>query len=138
MPRARGRRTRSWTCASRLTALAPQEVPTDDGLSVKISATVRWRVADPVSYAEVATDAVAVVYLAVQVAVRETRGRPRRRGRRHRGPCRGHRPAARGRACRGCPGRHGGAGHGRQGRAAAVRACARRARTWSWPGTGRR
>lgn len=54
-----------------LTTLAPQEVPTDDGLSVKISAAVRWRVSDPVSYAEVAADAVAVVYLAVQVALRE-------------------------------------------------------------------
>lgn len=54
-----------------LTALAPQEVPTEDGLTVKISATVRWRVADPVAYAEVAADPVAVVYLAVQVAVRE-------------------------------------------------------------------
>lgn len=55
----------------RLTALSPQEVPTDDGLTVKISAVARWRVIDPVAYAEVATDAVAVVYLAVQVALRE-------------------------------------------------------------------
>ena len=54
-----------------LTALSPQEVPTDDGLTVKISAAVRWRVTDPVAYAEVATDAVAVVYLATQVALRE-------------------------------------------------------------------
>ncbi|MEV5001878.1 SPFH domain-containing protein [Nocardioides sp. LML1-1-1.1] len=54
-----------------LTALSPQEVPTDDGLTVKISAAVRWRVTDPVAYAEVATDALAVVYLSVQVALRE-------------------------------------------------------------------
>lgn len=54
-----------------LTALASQEVPTDDGLTVKVSAVVRWRVTDPVAWAEVATDAVAVVYLAVQVALRE-------------------------------------------------------------------
>lgn len=53
-----------------LTALAPQEVPTEDGLGVKISAAVRWRVVDPVAYTEVATDPVAVVYLAVQVALR--------------------------------------------------------------------
>lgn len=55
----------------RLTALAPQEVPTADGLTVKVSASVGWRVADPVAYAEVTVDAFAVVYLAVQVGLRE-------------------------------------------------------------------
>lgn len=54
-----------------LTALATQEVPTSDGLAIKLTAAVRWKVADPVAFSEVTVDAFAVVYLAVQVALRE-------------------------------------------------------------------
>lgn len=55
----------------RLLPIAPQEVLTADGVSVRVSASVRWSVTDPVAFAEVTDDAVATVYLAVQVALRE-------------------------------------------------------------------
>ncbi len=55
----------------RLTALSTQEVPTDDGMTVKLSATVRWTVSDAIAFAERALDPFAGVYLAVQVALRE-------------------------------------------------------------------
>lgn len=54
-----------------LTGLATQEVPTSDGLTVKVTVTVRWRVADPVVFSERAVDPVGTVYLAAQVALRE-------------------------------------------------------------------
>lgn len=54
-----------------LTALATQEIPTSDGMSVKVSAAVRWRVVDPVAHSELAVEAFSGVYLAVQVALRE-------------------------------------------------------------------
>ena len=55
----------------RLLALAPQDVPTADGASVRVTAAVRWSVSDPVAFVEVAADPEAVVYLATQVALRE-------------------------------------------------------------------
>lgn len=55
----------------RLLQVAPQEVLTADGVSVRVSAAVRWSVVDPVAFVEVTDDAVATVYLAVQVALRE-------------------------------------------------------------------
>ena len=55
----------------RLLAVAPQEVPTADGASVRVTAAVRWSVTDPVAFVEVADDPEAVVYLATQVALRE-------------------------------------------------------------------
>lgn len=54
-----------------ITGLATQEVPTRDGMTVKVSVALRWRVADPVAFSERAVDPVAAVYLAVQVALRE-------------------------------------------------------------------
>lgn len=55
----------------RLLAVAPQDVPTADGASVRVTAAVRWAVTDPVAFVEVADDPEAVVYLATQVALRE-------------------------------------------------------------------
>jgi len=55
----------------RLTQVAPQEVLTSDGVSVRVSAVVRWSVADPVAFAEVAEDPTATTYLAAQVALRD-------------------------------------------------------------------
>ena len=54
-----------------LFTLAPQEVLTADGVTVKVTAAVRWRIDDPVAHTETVTDPLARVYLAVQVALRE-------------------------------------------------------------------
>lgn len=54
-----------------LTGLATQDVPTGDGVSVKVSVTLRWQVVDPVAFSERAVDPVGTVYLAAQVALRE-------------------------------------------------------------------
>jgi regulator of protease activity HflC (stomatin/prohibitin superfamily) len=54
-----------------LLTLAPQEVLTADGVSVRVTAALRWRIGDPVAFTETVTDAMARVYLAVQVALRE-------------------------------------------------------------------
>lgn len=51
--------------------LAVQEVPTADGLTVKVSVAHGWRVGDPVRFAEQATDPLGEVYLAIQVALRD-------------------------------------------------------------------
>lgn len=51
--------------------LAVQELPTSDGLSVKVSVGHTWHVGDPVTFAERSTDPLAVTYLAVQVGLRE-------------------------------------------------------------------
>ena len=54
----------------RITTIAAQEILTADTVSVKVSAVVRWLILDPVAYTAV-TDAEAVVYLAVQIALRD-------------------------------------------------------------------
>ena len=54
-----------------LLALAPQEVLTADGVTVKVTAAVRWLVADAVAFVERADDPTAHVYLGAQVALRE-------------------------------------------------------------------
>lgn len=54
----------------RITTIAPQEILTADGATVKVSASIRWEVADPVAYTSV-REAEAVVYLAVQIALRD-------------------------------------------------------------------
>ena len=54
-----------------LFTLAPQEVLTADGVSVKVTAALRWRIGDPVVYTETVADPLSRVYLAVQVALRE-------------------------------------------------------------------
>lgn len=50
--------------------LPTQEIQVVDGGEVRVSAAVDVRVADPVAFANVATDPHSVVYLAVQVAIR--------------------------------------------------------------------
>lgn len=54
----------------RITTVPAQEVLTADTLAVKVSVALRWQVLDPMAYTAVA-DAEAVVYLAVQIALRE-------------------------------------------------------------------
>lgn len=73
-----GRHARRWgTSAERvdrresLLTLAPQEVLTTDSVTVRVSATVRWAVADPVAWLERSVDPLGTVYLAVQVALRD-------------------------------------------------------------------
>ena len=56
----------------RITTTAPQDVLTSDGVSVRVTATVRWAVGDPQRYVEVTADPTASVYLAVQIALRES------------------------------------------------------------------
>ena len=51
--------------------LAPQEVLTADGVTVKVTAALRWRIGDPVVHTETVTDPLSRVYLAVQIALRE-------------------------------------------------------------------
>jgi regulator of protease activity HflC (stomatin/prohibitin superfamily) len=54
-----------------VTTVPLQEVPTADGLTVRVSAALRWAVADAHRYVEVADQPFDVVYLAVQVALRD-------------------------------------------------------------------
>ena len=54
-----------------LLTLSPQEVLTADGVTLKVTAALRWRVADPVVYTETVADPLSRVYLAVQIALRE-------------------------------------------------------------------
>jgi regulator of protease activity HflC (stomatin/prohibitin superfamily) len=54
-----------------LVTIAPQEVLTADGLSVRASAALRWAVADPRAFLELAQEPIAPVYLAIQVALRD-------------------------------------------------------------------
>lgn len=54
----------------RITTVPAQEVLTADTVTLKVSVALRWQVLDPIAYTEVA-DAEAVVYLAVQIALRE-------------------------------------------------------------------
>lgn len=57
--------------ADRIETVAPQDVLTSDGVGVRVSAAVRWGVDDPRVFAEASVDPTAVVYLAVQVALRD-------------------------------------------------------------------
>jgi regulator of protease activity HflC (stomatin/prohibitin superfamily) len=54
----------------RITTVPAQEVLTADTVTLKVSVALRWQVLDPIAYTAVA-DAEAVVYLAVQIALRE-------------------------------------------------------------------
>ena len=76
LPAGRHRRRARATYAvvdarSRLDLVAPQEVLSADGVSLKVTATVDWRVVDPVAFTERATEPFAAVYLATQVTLRE-------------------------------------------------------------------
>jgi regulator of protease activity HflC (stomatin/prohibitin superfamily) len=55
----------------RIVTTAPQDVLTSDGVSVRVTAAVRWKVADPQRFAETSADPTGGVYLAVQVALRD-------------------------------------------------------------------
>lgn len=69
--RLRGTRLVRVDLRERLMSLSPQEVLTSDAVPVRVTAAVRWAVADPVAFEEQADDAPARVYLATQVALRE-------------------------------------------------------------------
>lgn len=69
--RRRGAQYRPVDLREQLTALAVQEVPAADGLVVRASVALRWKVVDPVAFTEVADDPVAVLYLAAQIALRD-------------------------------------------------------------------
>ncbi len=73
-----GRHPRHWRATytwlddrQRLDHTAAQEVLTADGVTVKVTAVVRWRIGDPVLFTEVVADPFSVVYLAVQLALRD-------------------------------------------------------------------
>lgn len=73
-----GRHTRPPGCTHRLVdvrerllPLALQEIPAADGIPVRVAATLRVAVVDPRLFLEQAQDALAVVYLTTQVALRE-------------------------------------------------------------------
>ncbi|MEO5743343.1 MAG: slipin family protein [Terracoccus sp.] len=70
-PKVRGSRLVTVDLRERLLTLSPQEILTADGVSTRVTAAVRWNVADPTEFAERAEDPVARVYLATQVALRE-------------------------------------------------------------------
>ena len=55
----------------RVDSTAPQEVLTADGASVRVTVALRWAVSDPQTYVEVASDPAGLVYLAVQVTLRD-------------------------------------------------------------------
>jgi regulator of protease activity HflC (stomatin/prohibitin superfamily) len=71
--RRHGRRAqyrRVWM-PERIETLAPQDVLTSEGITVRVSTATRWTVGDARLFVEVAQEPAAVVYLAVQVALRE-------------------------------------------------------------------
>lgn len=55
----------------RVSSVAPQELLTADGVTLKVSAALTWRVGDPLRYEQVSQDPLAEVYLAVQLVLRE-------------------------------------------------------------------
>lgn len=72
-----GRHPRRWRtrvvrvdARRRLLVLAPQDVLTADGVGVRATVAVRWRVVDPVVFHRTTTDAEAELHLAVQLALR--------------------------------------------------------------------
>lgn len=73
-----GKHLRRWNAGyvrvdvrERLQLVAPQEVLTADGVTVKVTASIRWTVADAVRFVELAQSPLDRVYLAVQVALRD-------------------------------------------------------------------
>lgn len=56
----------------RVVTLAPQEVLTSDAVSLRVTVALRIIVTDAVAYVEKADDPVAGVYLAAQIALRDT------------------------------------------------------------------
>ncbi|KGN37668.1 SPFH domain-containing protein [Knoellia subterranea] len=73
-----GRHQRTWRATyvsvdlrEQLLAISPQEILTVDGVQVRVSAAVRWTVADPIAWLQRATDPLGLVYLGMQVALRD-------------------------------------------------------------------
>jgi len=56
---------------AQITSMPVQEVPTADGLTLRVSTAALWTVADARRFVEVASNPVDHVYLAVQVALRD-------------------------------------------------------------------
>jgi regulator of protease activity HflC (stomatin/prohibitin superfamily) len=69
--RARRATYRQVDLREQLLAVSPQEILTVDGVQVRVSAAVRWTVADPVAWLERASDPLGLVYLGTQVALRD-------------------------------------------------------------------
>jgi regulator of protease activity HflC (stomatin/prohibitin superfamily) len=55
----------------RIVTLAPQEVLTSDGVTLRVTAALVWSVTDPVAFQETSESPDAVVYLAAQIGLRE-------------------------------------------------------------------
>ncbi|HEX2175297.1 MAG TPA: slipin family protein [Nocardioidaceae bacterium] len=55
----------------RIVTLAPQEVLTSDGVTLRVTAALVWRVTNPVAFQETSESPDAVVYLAAQLGLRE-------------------------------------------------------------------
>lgn len=55
----------------RVLDIRPQEIPTSDGITVKVSAVLQLRVADPVAWHQVAEDPKGIVYDAAKTALRD-------------------------------------------------------------------
>jgi regulator of protease activity HflC (stomatin/prohibitin superfamily) len=69
-PRARTEHRHVWI-PERIHTLAPQDVLASDGVTLRVTAAVRWAVSSPRRFVEVTREPFDVVYLAVQVALRE-------------------------------------------------------------------
>ncbi len=68
---ARGYRLRRVDVRPWILQVPMQEVPTSDGVTVKVSVAARVRTSDPVAYVTASQDPVAAIYLSIQVALRE-------------------------------------------------------------------
>ncbi len=55
----------------RLLTLSPQEVLTADGVTLRVTAAILWKVGDPVAFHEASEAPEAVVYLAAQLGLRD-------------------------------------------------------------------
>ena len=55
----------------RIVTLAPQDVLTSDGVSLRVTAALVWSVTDPVAFREKSESPDGVVYLAAQIGLRE-------------------------------------------------------------------
>lgn len=69
-PRSLRERYRAIDLTERLTMLGVQEIPTAEGINVKVGATLRWRVTDAVAYVEHTRHPDELVYLEAQLALR--------------------------------------------------------------------
>lgn len=68
---ARRAQVRRVLVLDRVETTAPQEVLTADGVGARVTVAVRWAVGDARRFVETAAEPLALVYLAVQVALRE-------------------------------------------------------------------